>query len=245
MRQIEYIGQGSFDKISSVLGNIAVKNIFLVTGKRSYGLSGAEQLVNKTLSNYFIKRFSDFKTNPNLEDVLKGISAYNSEKFDVVIAIGGGSVIDMGKLINIFSHNQQIQPEAIIKKEKSIEVKGVPLIAVPTTAGSGSEATHFAVVYIEKTKYSVAHDFLQPDVAIIDPQFLESLNPRIRASSGMDALCQAIESYWNINSTAESRKFASQAIRLVKDNILQFQKSKETNDKLALAAHLAGKAINI
>ena len=123
----------------------------------------------------------------------------------------------------------------------------VPLVAVPTTSGSGSEATHFAVVYIERKKYSVAHRSLRPSVAIVDPLLTYGLSPRLTAIAGMDALCQAIESLWSVGSCAESESWASEAVTLIMA-ILEVAVLKPTpasRESMSRAAHLAGKAIDI
>ncbi len=164
----------------------------------------------------------------------------------MVIAIGGGSVIDMAKLINIAAANPCNPKNLFIGKKKSA-AKGVPLIAIPTTSGSGSEATHFAVVYIDQTKYSLADKRLMPDYCLVDPQLTHSMSPRLTAVSGFDAVCQAIESYWSTASNKTSRKYAARSIRLIRSALERavFSPDETSRRKMALGAHLAGKAINI
>ncbi|MFX1470818.1 MAG: phosphonoacetaldehyde reductase, partial [Promethearchaeota archaeon] len=117
-----------------------------------------------------------------------------------------------------------------------------------TTAGSGSEATHFAVVYIDKNKYSLlSPSYMQPEYVIVDPQFTNDLPKDLTAISGLDALTQAIESYWNINSTIKSKNYSKKAIELIMDNILTVvqKPNKESRYNMAIAANFSGKAINI
>ena len=154
--------------------------------------------------------------------------------------------MDTAKLINIFAANNE-KPIEYLKKKKNIENKGNVFVAVPTTSGSGSEATKFAVVNIGKTKRSLESNFIIPDYAIVDPQFTKSL-PRYQiASTGIDALSQAIESYWCIYSTNESKKYAAEAIKLIIENLSKtiHNTSEQAREKMARAAYLAGKAINI
>lgn len=242
----EYFGIGSIKNLENILHKNKVKNIFLVTGKKSYESSGVKEKLDILLKDYNVTYFSDFETNPKIRDVEKGISLLKAKDYDIVIAIGGGSVIDMGKLINIFSA-QKNGIIRYIKKEKAIENKGKPLVAIPTTAGSGSEATHFAVVYVKKIKYSVANKHILPDYYIIDPQFTMNLPPYATASTGMDALCQAIESYWGVDSTRESKIYAKKAIKIIMKNIHEAVNNPSKNSRVAMskAANLAGKAINI
>ena len=245
MNQHEYFGFGSIKNLKTILDEGNQRNIFLVSGGKSYKSSGAEQELSKILAPYTITRFYNFSPNPKLEDVEKGIDVFKREEQDLVIAVGGGSVIDMAKLINSLSA-QPGNPEdyAIGKK---IESMGNPLIAIPTTSGAGSEATHFAVVYINKAKFSLAHEYILPDISIVDPQFTMNLPRNVTASSGMDALGQATESYWGKGATKESKAYAAEAIRLVMERLENAVNNSSIAPRhaMAKAAHLAGKAINI
>lgn len=244
------MGRGAVSNLKSILESHSPRSIFLVTGKGSYEGCGAKAAMEELLSGHQYVHFSDFNPNPQLDEIERGIDIYNENACDMVIAVGGGSVIDVGKSVNVLAEQSNF-PELCVKDSGLIEVKGNPLVAIPTTAGSGSEATHFAVVYIgegkDKTKYSLAHEFVLPDYAIIDPNFTNSLLGHIAASTGMDALGQAIESYWSVNSTDESRAYANRAISLAITNIGATVNIPEYTSRgaMAEAANLAGKAINI
>ena len=131
--------------------------------------------------------------------------------------------------------------------EKEITKKGNNLIAIPTTSGSGSEATHFAVIYIDKKKFSLSHEFILPICSIVDSELTKNLPKEIAASSGMDALCQSIESYWAVNSSDISKEYARDAIKLIIENLENYvnENNEENREIMAKASHLAGKAINI
>ena len=246
MLQTEFIGEGSISNLGEILSDKKPKNIFLVTGKTSYEKSGAKKTLGPILKDYNSSHFFDFDVNPKIEDVKKGINMFKENNCDFVIAVGGGSVMDTAKLIRIFAANQG-EPADYIKKQETIENEGKPLVVIPTTSGSGAEATHFAAVYIGKTKNSLAHQFVLPDYVVLAPQFTMSLPKYHTAYTGMDALGQAIESYWGINSTEESKKYASEAIELVMGNLKEAvnNPSEESRERMAKAAFLAGKAINI
>lgn len=246
MKQKDIFSIGSTRKIRPLLKSMAIKKIFLVTGGTSYQTSGAKKALDQELNGYSTTVFSDFEINPKLKDIKKGISLFKKAKPDVVIAVGGGSVIDVAKSINILAANEDDPSEYITGKEK-IKRPGKTLIAVPTTSGSGSEATHFAVVYIGKTKYSLAHQFILPSISLIDPQLTKSLPAYITACSGIDALAQAIEAYWSVNSTPVSKKYSTEAIKLVLANLPAAVNQPTLRSRIAMsqAAHLAGKAINI
>jgi len=155
-------------------------------------------------------------------------------------------VMDMAKLISIFAH-QSGDFKTIVEGTSPLIAKKTPLLAIPTTAGSGAEATGFAVVYIGKQKYSVAHAFMLPDMVYLDASFSLKAGKYLTACTGLDALCQAIESVWSVNATGQSQAFALQAIKVIYENL---EKAVQMNDvtakeNLQQAAYLAGKAINI
>ena len=246
MKQEVYLADGAIHCLSDIMQQIAPLNVFLVRGKAAYTLSGAEAILVDILQPYSVDSFYEFEYNPKIEDVERGLELFRQRDYGLVIAVGGGSVLDMAKLIRIMAA-QDVPPSEIVNRDGTITHRGIPLVAIPTTAGTGSEATHFAVVYIDKTKYSVAHEYILPDIAIIDPLLTHSMPPNLTAVTGMDALSQAIESYWSVNSTDESKAYAREAIVLTLQNLERsvHKPSPETRYAMCKAAHLAGRAINI
>ncbi|MFC1940371.1 phosphonoacetaldehyde reductase [Chloroflexota bacterium] len=242
----EYFGAGCLNSILSILERHKANRIFLVTGKQSFVISGARDALTTCLQGKTIIRFCDFSENPKIDDVKKGVSALKRAKCDFVLAVGGGSVIDMAKLVNAIAYNNY-EPEDIATGKEKVTVKGLPLIAIPTTAGSGSESTHFAVVYVNKVKYSVAHEYILPDYTVLAPSLTYSLPSRLTAVSGLDALTHAVESYWAITATETSTRNASQAISMILPTLESAvnSPSAKARNTMLLAAHLAGKAINI
>ena len=246
MMQQEYFGNGEISRLQDLLIKLGSRKIFLVTGKKSYEMSGAKTEIEKLNRRHEIILFNNFSENPKIEDVEIGMEKLKNSECDTVIAIGGGSVIDMAKLTNIFSFQRDSLRNYVTGKSE-IKVKGLNLIAVPTTSGAGSEATHFAVMYTGKEKHSIAHEFILPSIVIIDPELTYNLPSRQTAVSGMDALSQSVESYWSINSTEESKKFSSKAIKLIMENLKSavLNPGKENRYAMSEAGNLAGKAINI
>lgn len=246
MKQKIYIGYDSYKKIYGILNKFSLKKIFLVTGKKSYFLSGAEKLLSKFINKYDYFRFYDFETNPKLEDLINGINIFNREKFDIIIGVGGGTVMDIAKSISILA-TKQGDLEEFIKGKIYLKERQIPSIMIPTTAGTGSESTHFSVIYINKTKYSLAHNSMLSNFVILDPIFTKNLPPYITACTSMDALCQGIESFWSTNSTKESRIYSKQSIELVMSCIIKNVKNPDmiSRKKMLLASNLAGRAINI
>ncbi|MES2409252.1 MAG: phosphonoacetaldehyde reductase [Patescibacteria group bacterium] len=245
-KQVEYFGNGSIKKLEEVLSNLKSERIFLVTGKNSFKESGAEKELESIFQGKNVFQFSDFKSNPNIIDVKKGIEEFKKFAPDIVVAVGGGSVIDMAKLVNMLSF-QVGDLEDYIKGEKKLTTNGLPLVAIPTTSGSGSEATHFAVVYIDTTKYSLADQKILPTISIVDPLLTSNLNAEITAQAGADALCQAIESLWSVASTKESKEYAREALSLLYPNLkdVVLKPDQKLREIIAKGSHLAGKAINL
>ncbi|MDP3698766.1 MAG: phosphonoacetaldehyde reductase [Nanoarchaeota archaeon] len=245
--QYEYIGPGSLARLSEVLEKEKPSSVFVVTGKNSYQRSGAQKMFESLLSDYKVIFFSDFSVNPQLEDVKKGIALFRRSGCDLVIAIGGGSVIDIAKSINFLAAQYEV-PEDYITKKLIAAHKPKSFVAIPTTAGTGSEATHFAVVYIGKTKYSLGHQgWMLPKYVFLDPNLSFNLPKYITASTGIDALCQAVESYWSTQSTEESKEYARKAIKIILDNLASAvnNPSAPNREAMLLGANLAGKAINV
>ena len=244
MKQKIFFTQKLRDKLFGIVEKLKPKKILFVTANKSYLKSDIQSLVNPIIKNYSIKRFYGFDNNPKLRDVKKGIELLKDFKPDMIISIGGGSVIDMGKLINILSQNTN--SSELIKNNIKLKKSKLKMVAIPTTSGTGSESTSFAVVYINNKKYSVSHKSMMPDYAFIDSNLSNSMSKRLRASSAFDAFSQSIESYWSINSTIKSKNISRKAITLIKNNIIaSFKNSFDARAAMARAANLSGQAINI
>jgi alcohol dehydrogenase class IV len=244
--QNEYMGEKSVSFLKGILKENSAKRIFLVTGKQSYYNPVIQAKLQGIFNGFEIVHYSGMQSIPTAEDIRNGVSLFFDSSPDIVVAIGGGSIIDIAKTVNACAAQNGTKLEQIIKNN-SIQNKGKSLIAVPTTAGSGSEATHFAVVYINGIKYSLRHPSIRPDYVIIDPELTYTLPSRTTAITGIDALAQAIESYWCVNSTPESQDYARQAISLIMQNlhIAVHSPTPDSRKKMMRAANLAGKAINI
>ena len=238
---------GSISRLINILQVEDAKNIMLVTGKKSFFASGASAAIEPIFKHFNVIRFKDFEINPKFEDAKKGSEIARKNKIDTIVSIGGGSVIDIAKLILAFlDPNQDV--EKII--DGSIKAKPSKLrhISIPTTAGTGSESTHFAVVYKNKRKFSVAADFLMPDIVLLDGILFLSNSPNQKAFNGLDALAQAIESHWSCGSTNESKSFSRKAIPILFKQLPRIVSGEATKEEFQCyveAANLAGKAIDI
>lgn len=170
--------------------------------------------------------FRGFAPNPRYEEVMAGVERFCESECGLIAAGGGGSAMDTAKCIRQFAGSC------------------VPLLAIPTTAGSGSEATHFAVIYRQGVKQSV--DCGLPDTVLLDPALLDTLPSYQRKATLLDALCHGVESCWSVRATAESLAYACQAVRQIMDSYAGYLNNcPEGNEGMLQAAHLAGKAINL
>lgn len=246
MNQSQLSISDSLECIAAILAETAAQRLFFVIDEAAAKASGANERLTDCFRNVAVHRFAKFELNPKLKDVQRGIDEYRQFQPDLIMALGGGTAIDIAKMIGSMAIQSHSARDIAIGHQP-LELPGLPLIAVPTTSGTGSEATHFAVVYVDGVKYSVAHASLLPNYAIVDSTLTESLPQSITAATGLDAFCQAIESLWSVGATEESIAFATEAAQLAFENlpIAVNDASAESRRGMSRAAHLAGKAINI
>lgn len=233
----------SYDDLYSYIINGRYNNLFLVCGKSFEQLRIAgffKYLIKKGIIN--VVRFSDFQPNPSYESVIKGVELFRRSGCDTIIAVGGGSAIDVAKCIKLFAY----MDDSVSYLEQTIKTNDIRLIAVPTTAGTGTEATRFAVIYHNGIKQSVSDESCIPDAVFFDTTVLDTLPEYHRKASMLDALCHAMESYWSVNSTEESRVYSCNAIVGILRNMQAYLHNESIgNEGMLMAANEAGKAINI
>ncbi len=243
MAQLVITAENNYLALDRWLLNNRLEKILLVCGK---------SITRQQINAYFeglherlgiaVVRFSDFAPNPLYESVLKGVEVFRREFCGGIIAVGGGSAMDVAKCIKLYSN----MDSGINFLQQRIIPNDIPFLAMPTTAGTGSEATRFAVIYYEGAKQSVSDVSCIPGTVLLDSSVLKTLPVYQKKSTMMDALCHAIESYWSVNSTDESLLYSRDAIRLVMANLDGYLANDEDgNAGMLLAANTAGKAINI
>ena len=231
--------------VGGLLEETQLGTVFLVADALGFEASGAENILEPILRERLVGKFAVTEPNPQWPNVLECARAIGESGADAVLAVGGGTAMDAAKLADWLS--VQNNPETILESIPETPAIAPPLIAVPTTAGSGAEATHFAVVYRDGTKHSVAHESLRPTVAVVDPMLTANLPPELTAHSGLDALCQAIESIWSIRATDESMNPAKTAMALTWQNLEAAvnEPTPASRSAMAWGSHLAGQAINL
>lgn len=192
--------------------------------------------------------------NPTETDI-KNILSEVKEKPDVIIALGGGSILDLAKAISAFSYligeipTEDEISRSIKKKEYFEQKSSIPIIAIPTTSGTGSEVTRWATIwnYHCNEKMSIEAEQLLPTYAYIIPEFTCHLPARQTLSTGLDALMHAVESYWAVSSNALVRELAKTAISLIVDYLpitLENPNRVDYREKLCLGSLLAGLAFS-
>jgi len=218
------------DNLPAVVARSGRKKLLLVAGSSFSRLS-----IRKDVDALPVERvqFSGFTPNPTYDEVLEGLDMFQKEGCDGLLAIGGGSAIDVAKCIKW---------EVMRASEGKCVI---PLIAIPTTAGSGSESTHSAVVYKEGVKHSIGDDRLLPDVCLLEKSVLNTLPKYQKQCTMLDALCQSVESLWSVRSTPVSTIFATEALSLIRMYGSHYLETSGHEGEILTAANLAGHAINI
>lgn len=234
--------------LHAILKEVGCKKLFLVIDS-SYPFLNIRDVIEALPVEEKV-RFSDFTPNPLYEQVCNGIELLNSSHCDTILAVGGGSAIDVAKCIKLAvlaeEGNAAIIPP-LVSQRLPIDGTKIPFIAIPTTAGTGSESTHNAVMYYEGAKQTVTNDGVLPDYAVLEPSVLKTLALYQKKCTMMDALCQGIESWWSINSTDESKVYSKKTVELIMANWRKyiFENDEEAAAKIMLAANYGGRAINI
>lgn len=240
-----YLGNNSYQKIQEIIQEHDYKKVFLVTNKNSFLTGGVSDYIFQSLIGCQYHRFNNFSVNPKFEELQTGMNEYQDFQPDLIIGVGGGSAMDMAKLIHYMS-DQLVATKEEIQARKNKELKS-KLMLIPSTSGSGSEATQFSVVYIDEQKYSLDTPCILPDYCIVDGVFTDKLPRNVTAYTGVDALCQAIESYWSKAATKESMDYALKAIELILPNLVTAIKNPnlDAREAMAIGSYYAGAAINI
>lgn len=213
-------GNGSILTLASHVKENHAQNPLIVIDK-NLAKTGLQEKIADILVSEGIKFtvFDKVEPEPRIELADEGAALAVKNKCDLVIGIGGGSVMDVAKAIAVIATNQGAAADYLGLNK--VPKAGLPKIMIPTTAGTGSEVT-FTAVFVRKNlkkKEGMNSPYLYPELALLDPELTLSLPPAPTAQTGLDALCHAIESYTSINSSPLSEMFSLEAIALIAENL--------------------------
>ncbi len=241
-------GRGVIERLAEEILSLG-KRALLVTGCSAMRKSGVLDRVGAIMKSAGVEfsLFDGVESDPSLETVNEGIEFIQRERCDVVIGLGGGSVIDVAKAIASIVK----QPGTVWEyhRGKKIEKEGLPFIAVSTTAGTGAEITNNSVLMDREklVKKSIRSPHMIAKVALVDPELTLSIPPRITAYTGMDAFVQALESYVTKTSNPVTDTLALQAIEVIFHNLpeaVQEGGNIEVREKMALGSLLSAMAFS-
>ncbi len=241
-------GTHSLSQIGESVRRLGAKKVFIVSDPKVIDVGWVEQAIHyiqKSELDYYL--WTDTTPNPKDFEVEAGCQAYHESGCNAVIGIGGGSAIDAAKSIALLGSNggkihQYEGVDCVIRPLP-------PMVMVPTTAGSGSEVSQFAIIVDSKrkVKMTIVSKSLIPDIAIIDPQTLMTKDARLTANTGMDALTHAIESYISLAATPLTEVYSLEAMRLIHKYLrpsVASQHNQEAKEAMAMASLLAGIAFS-
>jgi len=225
--------------IARLLEQHDAQHVFVVCGKALMG-----QPLQKYIDGLPVAKtyFSGYQPNPEIDDAVAGTRLFNDTGSDFLIVIGGGSAIDTAKAIKMARH---MDLDGDVLTQPYVD-DGLPFLAIPSTAGSGSEATHNGVLYHNHVKKAISNDAFRPTYVLLEPALLMTLPDYQRKVTMMDALCQAIESYWSVSANAQSKQYARQAMTIIMAHGSDYAAGKHEADAAIMqASYLSGQAINI
>lgn len=250
LNEVSYFGAGCRKELADVLKRMNMHKALVVTDKGLLKV-GTVKMVTDVLdeTGFPYEIFSEVKPNPTVTNVKQGIEAFKASGADCLVAIGGGSAMDTAKGIGIVSNNPEFSDIVSLEGVAPTKHKSVPIVALPTTAGTGAEVTiNYVIIDEERQAKMVCVDPNDiPAVAIVDPELTYSLPKGLTAATGMDALTHAIEGYITKGAWVMSDMYELQAIKMIAE-YLPTAVDEPTNpvgrENMALAQYIAAQAFS-
>ncbi|MEM0504364.1 MAG: iron-containing alcohol dehydrogenase [Sulfolobales archaeon] len=240
-------GKGTVSRVGEEVKKLGGSKVLLVTTGNLLEVTGYLDIISKSLNsvgiNYIL--FNEVEENPSIETCEKGAKISKEEGVDAIVAFGGGSAMDAGKAISVLTSLGGKASDYFFPK--IVEGPTIPVIAIPTTCGTGAEVTRYAIItdLSTKRKMTMAGPSVLPKVAIVDPEVLKKLPKKLLAWTSLDALSHAIEAYTSKASTPISDGVALIAIDYIMRYLPKaYEGDEEAKGKLHIAATLGGMAIN-
>jgi lactaldehyde reductase len=246
LNEMSYYGAGSRSVLADEIKKRGFKKIFIVTDKDLLKFGVVEKVtsvLDAAKIDYTI--FSNVKQNPTVAQVKEGVLAFSLSGADAIVAIGGGSPIDTAKGIGIISNNPEFADVVSLEGVADTKIKSIPIIALPTTAGTAAEVTiNYVITDEENVKKMVCVDpNVIPVLSIVDAELMLSLPPSLTAATGMDALTHAIEGYITKGAWEMSDMFELKAIEMIAKHLPVVVKNPSdvvARDGMAVAQYIAG-----
>ena len=250
LNEVSYFGAGARRELPEVINRMNLHKALVCSDKGLIKV-GTTKMVTDVLdeAGFPYEIYSEIKPNPTVTNVKQGVEAFKISGADCIIAIGGGSSMDTAKGIGIVSNNPEFSDIVSLEGCAPTKHKSVPIIALPTTAGTGAEVTsNYVIIDEERQAKMVCVDPNDiPAVAIVDPELMYSLPKGLTAATGMDALTHAIEGYITKGAWVMSDMYELQAIKMIAEN-LPIAVEEPTNPKgregMALAQYIAAQAFS-
>ena len=246
MRTKVVFSAGALNKVGEEAKLLGAKKALLVTGRNFTARSPFFTQIMQSLqeAGIAVESYAEVEADPSAATIDRGAQLLRDCGADVVVAFGGGSPIDAAKFIAMLRNNQG-QVMDYVRRKRLIEQPGVPLICIPSTAGSGSEVSSAAVASDreKQEKIGLSHEFLVPKTAIVDPLIHSGMPPQVTANTGIDALTHAIEAYISIRANPISDALCLQAIRMIGANLRRVVARGDditARGEMALASLMAG-----
>ena len=244
LNETSYHGSGAIKEIVNEVKGRDLKKAFVCSDPDLIKFNVTTKVTNiLEESNLEYEIYSNIKPNPTIENVQNGVNAYKKSNADYIIAIGGGSSIDTAKAIGIIINNPEFEDVRSLEGVAPTKNKCVPIIAVPTTAGTAAEVTiNYVITDVEKNRKFVCVDTNDiPVVAVVDPDMMESMPKGLTAATGMDALTHAIEGFITGGAWEMSDMFHIKAIELIAKHLRgAVENTKEGREGMALGQYIAG-----
>ncbi len=235
------------EMLPELIDGVSAERVLFVLDRGAIEAAGLTDEIDRQIGQVQTSAvFTGYTPNPKCEDAAKAARLAQKIEAQLVVGIGGGSCLDVAKIAALAASTPDLIDE-LSRGRQTDRANPLPLIAVPTTSGTGSDATHFAAIYVDGGKVSVAHPKLRPTATVLDARLHMSMPTKLAACTGLDALGQAMESIWAVGATEASINYARAAGELVSEHLVPSVKQGLLLDRQAMmvAARLAGEAINI
>lgn len=230
-----YFGRGKVSILSKIISKSHESNFLFVAGSHFFENSKLQALRDQLKKSNKAKFYEGRIKKSSFEEIDVLVKFVQDGGFDGIVGLGGGAILDSVKVAAILATNGGVAEDYLVNPTRKINKKGITLIEIPTTSGTGSEVTPWSVVWGDK-KYSLSSpEFMFPDVAIVDPGLTDDCPTEVTATAGVDAMVQAIEAYWNVKHNPTSDKYALESVKTILGSLGQAVNHPDEKSRDAMA----------